>query len=61
MHKNLIKKKFQSAHPDCIDITLTKVNKNSKVLKVEISDHHSFIVTPLKSQLIKSKKNKVLS
>ena len=47
---------FQSAKPNCIDLILTnkkELFKNSNVLEVGISDHHSFIVTTLKSQLIK--------
>ena len=47
---------FQSAKPNFIDLILTNKKepfKNSNVLKVGISDHHSFIVTALKSQLIK--------
>ena len=47
---------FQSAKPNCMDLILTnkkELFKNSNVLEVEISDHHSFIVTALKSQLIK--------
>ena len=47
---------FQSAKPNCIDLILTnkkELFKNSNVLEVGISDHHSFIVTALKSQLIK--------
>ena len=46
---------FQSAKPNCIDLILTnkkELFKNSNVLEVGISDHHSFIVTALKSQLI---------
>ena len=55
----LIKKPtcFQSAKLNCIDLILThekELFKNSNVLQVGISDHHSFIVTALKSQLIKS-------
>ena len=54
----LIKKPtcFQSAKPNCIDLILTnkkELFKNSNVLEVGISDHHSFIVTALKTQLIK--------
>ena len=55
----LIKKPtcFQSAKPNCVDLILTnnkkKLFKNSNVLEVGICDHHSFIGTALKSQLIK--------
>ena len=54
----LIKKPicFQSAKPNCIDLILTnkkELFKNSNVLEVGISGHDSFIVTALKSQLIK--------
>ena len=47
---------FQSAKPNCIDLILTNKNelfKNSNVSKAGISDHHSFIVTALKSHLRK--------
>ena len=47
---------FQSANPTCIDLTLTNKKslfKNSNVLEVGISDHHSFITTALRTQLIK--------
>ena len=47
---------FQSAKPNCIGLILTnkkELFKNSKVLEVGISHYHSFIVTTLKSQLIK--------
>ena len=47
---------FQSANPTCINLIQTdKKNlfKNSNVLAVGISDHHSFITTSLKTQLIK--------
>ena len=54
----LIKKPtyFQSAKPNSIDLILTnkkELFKNSNVLEVRISNHHSFIVTALKSELIK--------
>ena len=54
----LIKKPtcFQSTSPDCIDLILTNKKeffKNSDVLEVGISDHHSLIVTALRSQLVK--------
>ena len=56
----LIKKPtyFQSAKLNCVDLILTdkkELFKNSNVLEVGISDHHSFILTALKSQLIKGK------
>ena len=41
---------FQSSKPNCIDLILTnkkELLKNSNVLEVGISDHHSFIVTAL--------------
>ena len=47
---------FQSANPTCIDLTLTNKKilfKNSNVLVVGISDHHSFITAALRTQLIK--------
>ena len=47
---------FQSANPNCINLILTnKKNffKNSNVLEVGISDHHSFITTALRTKLIK--------
>ena len=54
----LIKKPtcFQSSNPRCIDLILTnkkELLKNNDVFEVRISDHHSFIVTVLKSQLLK--------
>ena len=54
----LIKKPtcFQSKNPSCIDLILTNKKdlfKNSNVLEVGISDHHSLIITALKSQLVK--------
>ena len=54
----LIKKPtcFQSVKTNCIDLILTnkkELFKNSNILEVGISDHHSFIVTALNSQLIK--------
>ena len=50
----LIKKPtcFQSTSPSCIDLILTNKKeffKNSNVFEVGISDHHSLIVTALKS------------
>ena len=47
---------FQSVNPTCIELILTNTKsllKNSNVLKVEISDYHSFITTALRTQLIK--------
>ena len=54
----LIKKPtcFLSLNPRCIDLSLTnkkELFKNNDVFEVGISDHHSFIVTALKSQLLK--------
>ena len=54
----LIKKAtcFQSSSPRCIDLILTnkkELFKNNDVFEVVISNHHSFIVTALKSQLLK--------
>ena len=54
----LIKKTtcFQSTSPSCIDLILTNKKeffKNSNVFEVGISDHHSLIVTALRSQLVK--------
>ena len=48
--------RFQSANPTCIDLILTNKKslfKNSNVLEVGISNHHSFITTALRTQLIK--------
>ena len=52
----LIKKPtcFQSTSPNCMDLILTNKKeffKNSNVLEAGISDHHSLIVTALRSQL----------
>ena len=47
---------FQSANPTSINLILTNKKtlfKNSNVLEVGISDHHSFIPTALRTQLIK--------
>ena len=49
---------FQSTRPKCIDLILTNKKeffKNSNVVEVGISDHHSSIMTAsqLKSQLVK--------
>ena len=54
----LIKKPtcFQSKNPSCIDLILANKKdlfKNSNVLEVGTSDHHSMIITALKSQLVK--------
>ena len=54
----LIKKPmcFQSKNPNHIDLILTNKKylfKNSNVLEAKISNHHSFIITGLKSQLVK--------
>ena len=47
---------FQSSNPTCKDLILTNKKeffKNTDVSEVGISDHHSLIVTALKSQLLK--------
>ena len=47
---------FQSANPTCIDLILTSKESlfiNSNALELGISDHHSFITTPLRTQVIK--------
>ena len=47
---------FQPTSPSCIDLILTNKKeffKNSNVFEVGISDHHSLIVTALRSQLVK--------
>ena len=54
----LIKKPtcFQSSNPTCIDLVLTNKKdffKNTGVIEVGISDHHSLILTALKSLLLK--------
>ena len=54
----LIKKPtcFQSSNPRCINLILTnqeELFKKYDIFEVGISDHHSFIVTALKSQLLK--------
>ena len=53
----LIKKpNFHSKNPSCIDLNLIKKNNFLKILiwlEIGISDHHSFIITVLKSQLVK--------
>ena len=52
----LIKKTtcFQPSNPTCIDLILTNKKeffKNNDVIEFGISNHHSFIVTALKSVL----------
>ena len=54
----LIKKPncFQSSNPTCIDHILTNKKdffKNTEVIEVGISDHHSLIETALESLLLK--------
>ena len=54
----LIKKPtcFQTSNSRCINLILTnkkELFKNNDGFEVGISDHHSFIVTALKSQLLK--------
>ena len=54
----LIKKPtcFQSSNPTCIDLILLNKKdffKNTDVIEVGISDHHSLIVKALKSLLLK--------
>ena len=47
---------FQSTNPSGIDLILTNKKeffKNSNVLEVGFSDHHSLIVTALRSHLVK--------
>ena len=47
---------FQSTNPTCNYLSLTNKRslfKNSDVLEVGISDHHSFIITALRTHLIK--------
>ena len=51
----LIKKPtcFQSSNPTCIDLILTnkkQIFKNTDVIEVGISDHHSLIVTAFKGK-----------
>ena len=53
----LIKKPtcFQSSNPTCIDLILTNKKeffKNTDIIEAGISDHHSLIVTALKSLLL---------
>ena len=47
---------FQSGNPNFVNLILTNKKslfKNSNVFEVGISDHHSFITTALRTQLIK--------
>ena len=47
---------FQSTNPTCIDLILTNQKvlfKSSNVLEVGISDNHTFIITALRSHLVK--------
>ena len=47
---------FQSANGKCIDLILTNrknLFKKSNVIEVGISDHHSFIMTPIHDKIIK--------
>ena len=47
---------FQSANPTCIDSLLTNKEsllKNSNVLELGTYDHFSFIITAMRTQLIK--------
>ena len=49
---------FQSTSSTCIDLILTNKKsffKNPTVLEVGTSDHHSFITTALRTQVIKGK------
>ena len=62
---------FQSENPLCVDLTQgfgvylpnpcliltnkTKIFEHSGVIQVRISNHHSFVVTSLKSELVKGK------
>ena len=44
---------FQSSNPTCIDLILTnkkQIFKNTDVIEVGISDHHSLIVTAFKGK-----------
>ena len=48
---------FQSSNPTCMDLILTNKKeffKNTGVIEVGISDHHSLIVTALKRGFIKT-------
>ena len=54
----LIKKSvcFQYSDATCIDLILTnkkELSKNTDVIEVGISDHHSLIVAALKSHILK--------
>ena len=45
---------FQSTSPSCVDLVLTNKKKFFKTSKeVGICDHHSLILTPSRSQLVK--------
>ena len=51
---------FQSENLPCVDLTLTSMKElfiYSEVIQVGISDHHSFVITSLKSQLVRGNKN----
>ena len=51
---------FQSSNPTCINLILTNKKsffKISNVLEVWISDHHSYITTALRTQVIKGNAN----
>ena len=51
----------QSENPPCVDLTLTSMKElfiYSEVIQVGISDHHSFVITSLKSQLVRGNKKK---
>ena len=55
---------FQSTIPSQIDLILTNKRdlfKTSNVLKIRSFDHHSLIVTALRSQLVKGNAGHVLS
>ena len=50
---------FRSENPSCLGLILTnkrELLKHSDVIQIRISDHHSFVVTSLKSQLVKGKR-----
>ena len=49
---------FQSKYPSYTHLILANKKdlfKNSNVLEIDISDHHRFIITALKNQLVKGK------
>ena len=63
--ESLIKKptRFQSKNRSCIYLILTNkkdIFKNSNVLEVGFSDHHSFIITVLKSAGQRQRKIKIV-